>query len=68
MTTENKVIIDELIALVADIPSTTSADLEDLILEVETITRNAAEETREAMDNFSQEIERSVSRRKIHFG
>lgn len=65
-TVINSEMIDGLRALVAEMPSTTEADLDSLLAEVDVMTRNAAEETREAMNNFAHVIERSSNRKKIY--
>jgi hypothetical protein len=65
-TVVNPDMIHGLMALVAKMPSTTKADLDSLQVEVDGITRGAAEETREAMNTFTLVIERSSNRKKIH--
>lgn len=65
-TVINSEMIHGLMALVAKMPSTTKADLDSLLVEVDVMSRGAAEETREAMNNFAHVIERSSNRKKIH--
>lgn len=55
-------------ALVAKMPSTTKTDLDLLLTEVNVMSRDAAEETREAMNNFAHVIERSPNRKRLHGG
>lgn len=65
-TVINPEMVHGLMALVAKMPSTTKADLDSLLVEVDVISRGAAEETREAMNSFAHVIERSSNRKKIH--
>ena len=52
--------------LVARMPSTTKADLDSLLTEVDVMSRNAAEDTRETMNSFTHVIERSPNRKRLH--